>query len=96
MKTNPNDSTYPLIETVERGGEHWYADTYSIGGLSKREYFTGQAIIGLLSNSHPDVIDKHCVNGGWLHPETVAKIAVQIADATIIELNKVSDEETTL
>lgn len=45
-------------------------------GLTKREYFAGLAMSGLLANPNPGSI------------ETNAKLAIMSADALITELNK--------
>ena len=51
-----------------------------------RKYYAGQAIAGILANSNQEVCDKTTVNGGWHYPNVIAKLAVEIADATIKEL----------
>jgi hypothetical protein len=67
METKKNESAFPII-----------AEDYIIdGGLTKREYFAGLAMQGLLG-----VID----DGDT--PSVVAKSAVMTADALIDELNK--------
>lgn len=76
MKTEGND-LINQIETVERQGYSApYADTYSISGLTKREYFAAMAMQGMFA-SDPDVETESVVNG-----------AVQAADALITALNK--------
>jgi hypothetical protein len=74
MKTIESQSAFPLIESEQRAGETWYVDTWSSGGLTKREYFAVMALQGLLSNSKP--------------VKDIVAVAVNAADELIIELNK--------
>lgn len=53
-------------------------------GLTKREYFAGLAMQGLLASNDED----NYVNNHHVHPETVAKKALQCADALLTELSK--------
>lgn len=57
-------------------------------GLSKREYFAAMAMQGLISvsGSSVDLRDKYTVNGGWVHPATVAKSAIEMADELLKQL----------
>jgi len=56
-------------------------------GMTLRHYYAGQAMIGILS-SIGQAGDEFTVNGGFIHPESVAKAAINIADAMLIELSK--------
>ncbi len=54
--------------------------------LTKREYFAAMAMQGICAKQADD---KYHVNDGWLHPvhpETVAKNSVQIADELLKQL----------
>lgn len=82
MKTEPTISHEPAFPLKEANLNNDYP------GLAKREYLAAMAMQGILANSDADICDKTTVNGGWQHPETVCKIAVQMADALIAELNK--------
>jgi len=83
MKMNNNRSAFPLthdkfLSELGRGrGE------YEFIGLTKREYFAAMAMQGICASP---VGDKYHVNGGWLHPETVAKNAISIADELLKQL----------
>jgi hypothetical protein len=39
MKTEPNETVYPLLESRETFGESLFVDQFTTGGLTKREYF---------------------------------------------------------
>lgn len=54
-------------------------------GLTKREVFAMAAMQGICSQPAGD---QYCVNGGWLHPETVTKAAIEIADELLKQLEK--------
>lgn len=89
--TNPNDSISPLIETQELrvGSETSIPVVSSMGGLTKREYFAAMAMQGILATTPHDYSDgRYNVNGGYLCHESVAKDAVECADALIEALNK--------
>jgi hypothetical protein len=55
------------------------------GGLTKREYYAGLAMQGILAqvSGSEESRDKYTVNSGWIHPETVAKASVQCADSLL-------------
>jgi hypothetical protein len=61
-------------------------------GLTKREYFSAIAMQGILASApaHDNIFSNESiyVNGGYLHYETIAILAVASADALIAELNK--------
>ncbi len=64
------DNVFPFELASKNGG-------YEItGGLTKREYFAGCALQGLI------------VKGGWPHSRGLAKAAVHHADLLLEELNK--------
>lgn len=50
--------------------------SYTVRGMTKREWFIGQALAGISSRS--------------FNAETVAAISIQYADAVIAQLNKVT------
>lgn len=76
MKTNENDLAFP-----NRGQ---YEDTERATGLTKREYFAAQAMIGLCVPAIAGVHNKDLPS--WNSEK--AKQAVNLADALIDELNK--------
>jgi len=54
-------------------------------GLTKREYFAGLAMQGLMTSQDQ--------NGSWRHDiKTCAEISVQMADAILAELDKSKEE----
>ena len=57
--------------------------SYDYSGITKREYFAAMAMQGICASP---VGDKYHVNDGWLHPETVAKNAISIADELLKQL----------
>lgn len=62
-------------------------------GLSKREYFAALAMQGLIAQANNNSFnDRYTVNDGWIHPDTIATCAVEIADALIEQLNKEENE----
>lgn len=78
--TNPNDTVNPKIETDF--SRHTGGDTYSSGGLTKREYFAIMIMQGISAN--PDFVGLSF---------RAAKDAVTGAEALIKELNdEVKDE----
>ncbi len=80
MKTNPNDSAFPEIYTdIDVNNPDKPGDTYSTGGMTKREYFAAKAMQGMLTNE---------LLSGPEENEAIAKDAVNAADKLIAELNK--------
>lgn len=82
MKTNPNDSAHPEVFTDDKFSKTngaVYSDTYSTGGLTKREYFAAMALQGLLAS----------VKEEWeLRGIDFGETAVMHADSLIAGLNK--------
>ncbi|MCP3684719.1 MAG: hypothetical protein GY861_18785 [bacterium] len=72
-KTNPNDYAFAATSCGEP--QQVYQE-----GLTKREYFASLAMQGYLANTAPSTIIPS--------PESVARKALQFADALIKELNK--------
>lgn len=72
--TNPNDSTVPVIDMTKQQDDGT-KEYYTVGGLTKREYFAGLALQGIAM-----------LQG--VTSERTVKIAVELADALIAELNK--------
>lgn len=64
--TYPNEPIYPIIDL-------------GVNGLTKREYFAGLAMQGLVN---------HFVYNYNVDAEKLAAVAVKMADALIAELNK--------
>lgn len=73
MSTRPHDLAFPLIDTTGTGGP------YLNLGLTKREYFAGLAMQGMLASWPKDA---------RLKPDTTAERATLFADALIAALNK--------
>lgn len=86
MKTEPTDFIYPQQNRVQalRPDNNSYADqiTFPVleGGLTKREYFAGLAMQGLLANQY--------VGGNGQPVLNIAIDAVEYADALIEALNR--------
>lgn len=86
--TDPNDRAFPFD----------YVQPEKAWGLTKREYFAGLAMQGLLS--HPENIKAmdrwQGINEGLKGVENdgVAAISVQFSDALIAELNKENGSPT--
>jgi hypothetical protein len=81
--TEPNDSAHPVIETEHSvnwdGGGEGFSNTFSTGGLTKREYFAAMVLQGLLTHNDP----KH-----ERAVELLTVNAVSIADGLIHALNQ--------
>jgi hypothetical protein len=83
MSNEPKDGgpAFPNVTTDYRGkGIH---DTYSFGGMSLRDYFAGQALIGCLYGIHAD----GSINPS---PESVANMCCIYADALVARLRSLS------
>jgi hypothetical protein len=77
MKTEPNDQIMPWTEKVFYGEEDQFEREIQQPGLTKREYFAGLIMQGLMANS---------AKGYSL--SRYAADSVQASDALIAELNK--------
>lgn len=77
MKTEPNDLITP-VQCTE------YAPGF-FNALTKREFFASQALVGLCVQAIPG---NHNTLSNPVHSGTLAKYAVIMADALILELNK--------
>ena len=78
--TQPSESAYPHVKSIPAYSheiDKEYTDTYSEGGLTKREMFAAMAMQGLLSHRPENAF-----------PYEIADAAVEFADALIEELNK--------
>lgn len=85
--TNGNDSASPQIQTdLDINNPTWVGEVYSVGGLTKREYFAGLATQGLMA-----------ANGDFpaFTLEQFASRSVGMADALIAALNKHQEESPT-
>lgn len=77
--TEPNDPAFesPILGERENGSAY----AYSHGGLTKREYFAGMAMQGLLNSAFQD--------GSFsCDYSSIAMSALSAADALIVELSK--------
>lgn len=70
MKTEPDDFAFSRADGVQ---------ARSFPGLTKREYFAGLAMQGIVANSIP---------GSHHTPNNMARDAIAFTDALIAELNK--------
>lgn len=55
-------------------------------GLTKREYFAGLAMQGILSNISQEPTNKYSVNDGFLNTELIAKDSIKCADELLKQL----------
>lgn len=78
--TDPNEHAFAWPSLGEHENGRTFA--FSHGGLTKREYFAGQALRGAIGwhGIHEDP--------KYTKPENIAKDCVSLADALIAELNK--------
>ena len=69
-----------------------YTEDYQLGGLTKREYFAGLAMKGLLSNPERYKYIAKCIELGNVNQEGASKKnahkAVLLSDALLEELTK--------
>lgn len=72
---NSNQPAFP----PNAGWEH-----PEVKGLTKREYFAGLALQGLLSN--PGFIERFTVNDGYSHWESICEESVELADMVLRKL----------
>jgi hypothetical protein len=82
MKYN-NRPAFPLPIVANDNGIYTTFDAREgdeLGGLSKREYFAGKAMLGILSNGNYDIETTSA--------EIIARDSVSIADALLAELEK--------
>lgn len=77
--TNPNDPAFPVDPETQR---YQKTGAWLLGGLTKREYFVGQAIRGAIE-WHGYHEDPRRVN-----LESIAKDCIAMADTLIAELSK--------
>lgn len=75
---NKDKPAFPIVGTA-------FSDRHE--GLTKREYIAAMAMQGILSGTSK-YDDRYHVNGGYLHFEFVATVAVSMADALLQELSK--------
>jgi hypothetical protein len=75
IMTNGNDSIFQQIAQNPSPGHPGWSDIVISEGLTKREYFAGLAMQGLMQDGPPSF-------------EMVATASVRMADALIDELNK--------
>lgn len=74
---NGNEPAFPTDSAAQVGPQTWHFE-----GLTKREYFAALAMQGLNAR-----IDHLCPNKGLTMEQTIAKWAVEQADALLAELN---------
>lgn len=78
MKTE-NPKAFPVVgDSVNQN--------YLQEGMTLRDYFAAKAMNGVIFR--PDEHQNYTVNDGWLHPETIAKISYELADAMLKERMK--------
>jgi hypothetical protein len=78
--SNANEPAFPQVTTTPAytSDRELYADTSSTGGLTKREYFAGLAMQGLLADSTCDLESA----------EAFARMSVAMAGALLAELER--------
>jgi len=82
MKTEGDHSIHPSVVTQEIPND-WREIDIKIPGLTKREYFAAMAMQGMLQ------MGAQTENGGLTrHPNDLAKLAINQADALIEALNQ--------
>jgi pyruvoyl-dependent arginine decarboxylase (PvlArgDC) len=73
-------TAFPSITTSARQVENlhtqWYSHVQSVGGMSLRDWFAGQALAGYLSESN-----------SFSDPDKVAEFAYEYADAMLARRN---------
>ena len=86
INTQKEASAFPVIETGMDYDGTPNGDVHSIGGLSKREYFAGLAMHGILAANVAESIwsDKLVIDT----TQQLASLACKHADALIAELHK--------
>lgn len=90
MKPNDGGPAFPSDGYVRAADGEVY-EMERCGGLSKRDWFAGKAMEGLLSDAKANLAGPPA-DSAKTPAQHVAKTAVQIADAMIAELEK--DKET--
>ncbi len=92
--TKPNEPAFPCQSELHGVQHH---------GVSKREYFAAMALQGLLNQhqqSDVSLLNEPVYNAGYINTEptfaieALARDAVSIADALIVELNKIAESDT--
>lgn len=71
---NSDQPAFP-VDKVPAGGD---IKPMGFGGLTKREYFAGLAMQGLLSNPYPDIVG--------LNPDIITSTAINLADKLLKQL----------
>lgn len=89
MKTEPNDKAHPEIVTdqaYDSIDSKVYSNTYSYGGLTKREHFASMAMQGMLANYRPADF-----SGGQVEMvKSIAETSCEMADLLIAALNQLN------
>lgn len=84
MSNNGNEAAFPRVTSYEHPDDFDnFRDVRSDGGLSKREWFAGLAMQGMLAGfaTETDIPHQHI-------PVTIASFSVMCADALLAELAK--------
>lgn len=87
---DPNASAFPEVYTDwdKDSGRH---DTYSSGGLTKRELFAAMFEAAMLSNSGGELnkaAGEYCAEHGLTAGVGMARKSIELANDLIAELNK--------
>jgi len=81
---NKNKPAFPEIKTEKKSGVNDWGNTFSVGGLTKREYFAAMAMQGLCAAQNKE---KYLVNDGFIHYPSLIIDAVGLADELLKQLN---------
>ena len=84
MNTDP---AFPTVKSEQFESEYALSRVWSEGGLTKREYFAGLAMQGLLAHTCDESMPKD------LNERDIALRAVKCSDALLAELAKEKQDE---
>ena len=73
-RVNQGGSAFPLIRTEPREDRgDLYPDTYSVGGMTLRDWFASQALVGLLASRPHDCDENGLSNDAYLHADAMLR-----------------------
>ncbi len=87
MPQNDGGPAFPFTPEFKYDPQYNVNECQTYGGISKREYFAGQALIGILSShSHPKITPT---------PHVATRLAYEYADEMIKQHNWFLEEKNT-